>query len=356
MEACLIQQVGLRHQSLVGVRVGAWLGLDAQSASERHADAGWEPARSALRDLSRNAHRYGAAVFVQDPLPLERLPKLKASGADFLFDSALSPALERSLLEHNASAVRQSLRRALTLGIDQRALWRCPPDGLPRPDFVPLLSLLPEAWRPLLLPADGETGEGPRVNAPTLAAIACGLAPGERPDADASAAIRAAHQLSIAARAFLPGLLMLSGADLDGALPEGRDWPATPPLWQLDALPSSRQGLPSGFAMYRRIPADDGLATLSRLLTARKDSGIAEGTLLSVPSCDDERVLITVCALPDGGSLAFLGNVSPDTVTVSPRVPLWTGAAERRDLLSGEHVDAATLTLPPWGWRAVLLR
>lgn len=354
MEAGLIQQIGLWHQALVGVRVGAWLGLDAASPDARNAES-LEPGLSALHDLTRNAHRYGAAVFVQDPLPLETLARIRDCGADFFFDSALSPALERSLLEKNASPARESLRRALALGVDQCALWRLSPDGLPRPDFRSLLSLTPDDWRRLLLPPRRDAAEGPRLNAPTLAAIACGLSPGSRPDAETALSIRAAHQLTLAARAFLPGLLMISGSDLDGSLPEGRDWPATPPLWRLDSLPSSRQGLPSGLALYRRPPEGDR-PNLAGILAARKACGVASGELLAVPSCDDDRVLITVCALPDGGALAFFGNFSPDDVAFSPKFPLWSEAPSRRDLLSGETLDPARQTLPPWGWRAALLR
>ena len=355
MEASLIQQSGLRHQALVGIRAGAWLGLDAVDKMQGCSLPTLEPGLSALRDLSRNAHRYGSALFVQDIIPPELLASLLNCGADFFFDSVLSPALEIALLTQDASPVQESLRRAASLNIDQRRLWRLSPDGLPRPDFSPLLSLVPEGWSRLLV-RKKQPDEGPRINAVTLSAMACGLAPDEIPDAETALAMRETHELSLAARAFLPGLFMFSGTDLDGSLPEGSDWPATPPLWQLDRMPASPQGLPSGRAVYAGLPGNDMEHRLRAMLTARAASGIAEGTLVDVPSCAGKSVLITVCSLPDGGFLAFFGNLSRKEETFTPSFPAWQDAAERIDLLSGRSAPEERMTLPPRGWRALRLR
>lgn len=355
IEASLIRQVGIRHQILIGLSTGAWMGLDAVPPSSRtDIRRSLEPGISALRDLTRNAHRYGAAVFVQDALPMEQLAAVHESGADFFFDSVLSPALEVSVLEGNASAVKKSLRRAMELGIDQRSLWRSTPDGLPRHISRTLLPLIPEAWSALLTPK--RSPGGIRINAPTVAAIACGVVPGTRPDAETAVSIRNAHQLMLATRAFLPGLLMLSGSDLDGGLPEGDDWPGTPPLWQLNRLPVSRQGLPSGFALYQYLPENSMDSFLRTILTARAAGGAASGSLIDVPPCGSREVLATVCSLPDGGILAFFGNFSRREATVSPQFSQWNRATERNDLISGRSVSGKSLRLPPWGWKAVLLR
>lgn len=355
MEASLILQAGLRHQALVGIRAGAWLGLDASDALRGSVRPTLEPGLSALRDLSRNAHRYGSALLVRDIVPQERLAALMDCGADFFFDSVLSPALEESLLTENAAPVQESLRRAMSSNLDQKRLWRQSPDGLPRPDFTPLLSLVPEGWTRILV-RKNSPGEGPRLNAATLAAMACGLAPGESPDAETALAMRETHELGLAVRAFLPGLFMFSGTDLDGSLPEGNDWPATPPLWQLDPMPASPQGLPSGRSVYARLPGSDMEARLCAMLTARDVSGIAAGTLVDVPSCAGKSVLVTVCSLPDGDLLAFFGNLSRQKTTFMPDFPSWKSAAERIDLLSGLPAHEDRMTLPPHGWRAVRLR
>ena len=218
MEAGLIDQIGLRHEALIGVSVDAWLGLDGPNDVTGHgsAGAGLEPGLSALRDLTRNAHRYGASVLVRDALPTPLLVPLAESGADFFFDSVLFPALEQSLLTGEARYARESLCRARAAGVDQRRLWRMAPEGLPRPGNARLAALMPEGWASLLTPSPDASF---RINAPTLAAAACGLAPGARPNAEEAPAVRDAHALLLAARAFLPGLFMLSGTDLDGSLP-----------------------------------------------------------------------------------------------------------------------------------------
>ena len=355
MEAGLIDQIGLRHEALIGVSVGAWLGLDGPNdvTGRDAAGAGLEPGLSALRDLTRNAHRYGAAVLVRDALPAPLLVPLADSGADFFFDSVLFPALEQSLLTGEARYARESLRRARAAGVDQRRLWRMAPEGLPRPGNARLAALMPEGWASLLTPSPDASL---RINAPTLAAAACGLAPGARPNSDDAPAVRDAHALLLAARAFLPGLFMLSGTDLDGSLPEGHDWPGTPPLWQPNGSPSSRRGLPSGYPLYRRAPGCAMDDLIRSMLAARASCGIASGEFLDAPDCEDPGVLTLVSALPGGEALAFFGNVSRQSATFSPRFSRWAQASERRDLLSGSAVPEKRMTLPPHAWRAVLLR
>ncbi len=355
LNASLIQQVGLNHQALVGLSAAAWFGLDVLSRNgDGTPEENLEPGLSAVRALARNAHRYGAAVLLLDELPMDHLALMKRAGVDFAFDSVLSPALERSLLEEDAAALRRSLRRSLRLNVPHASLWRSTADGLPRSSLAPLLPLMPEGW-PELFFRPGGGPDGMRVNAPTLAAMVCGLTPGARPEPKELSAIKNAHLLQLAARIFLPGLLMLSGSDLDGGLPQGKDWPGTPPLWRLDSLPSSRQGLPSGLALYR-LPGNDIKDALERMLAARQACGIATGELATVPSCEKNSVFITVCSLPGGGSLAFFGNVSRHAVSFSPDFPRWTNAGSRTDALSGAAVRAKTMTLPAWGWQAVLLR
>ena len=355
LNASLIQQVGLNHQALVGLSAAAWLGLDVLSPGGNGTpEETLEPGLSAVRALARNAHRYGAAVLLLDELPMDHLALMKRAGVDFAFDSVLSPALERSLLAEDAAALCRSLRRSLRLNVSHASLWRSTADGLPRPSLAPLLPLMPEGWPELLL-RPGDSADGIRVNAPTLAAMVCGLTPGARPGTEELSAVKNAHLLQLAARIFLPGLLMLSGSDLDGGLPQGKDWPGTPPLWRLDSLPSSRRGLPSGLALYR-LPGNDIKDALERMLAARQACGIATGELTAVPSCEKSSVFITVSSLPGGGSLAFFGNVSRHAVSFSPAFSLWASAISRTDALSGAAVRAENMTLPPWGWQAVLLR
>ena len=355
MEAALIEQAGLRHQALVGIQAAAWMGLDAPSPGDSSAAKDdLEPGLSALSTLARNAHRYGAALLMEDSLPMERLTALQRTGVDFCFDSVLFPALEQSLLLQNADPVRQSLRRSLSLGVDHKALWREAADGLPRRAGEELLPLMPEGWASILTPQNGR-GEAPRINALALAAASLRLPPGKAPDEALASVVEDAHMLQIAARAFLPGLLMISGSDLSGALPLGEDWPATPPLWQMDAMPASRRGLPSGLALYRR-PGSDAKNRLSTMIAAREDCGISMGSLTLVPDCTEKSVLITVSSLPSGASLVFFGNFSEKGTTVAPEFSLWNSASSRVDLVTGQSVPEGKVTLSPRGWKTVMLQ
>lgn len=352
MEADLIRQAGLNHQSLIGVSAGAWAGLDTAAPFPSTYDGLLEPALSALRELTRQAHRYGAAILLMDRFPQEYLDVFRSAGIDFLNDSVLAPALEVSLLRKSALPLKESLSRSLLLNIPHRFLWRHTADGLPVPAHEIPAGLIPRDWLRGLLHHPGRGTEELRVNAPTLAAIACGLPPGTKPDAATAASIRDAHMLQLATRAFLPGLLMLSGSDLDGGLPEYMDRYATPPLWRLDTVPSSRQGLPSGHALYGRTADTD--EELKRILQARDRCGVAAGRLTAVPESGEDSVLMTVTLLPDGRCLAFFGNFSGRSIHVSPQFLLWKNAATRTDLLTGASVPSQRLPLAPWGWHTVI--
>ena len=352
MEVGLIKQAGLRHQVLVGVHAAAWMGLDAVSSVQfSPSGEALEPGLSALRTLARNAHRYGAALLVEDGLPMEKLVSIQDTGVDFCFDSVLSPSLDKSLLVQDARPVRESLRHSLAIGVDHRALWRGAADGMPCTLTGKIIPLLPEGWRRLLLHGEGE--KTLRVNAPTLAAISSGLPPGERPDGELLSTLENAHMLQIATRAFLPGLLMLSGSDLSGGLPQGADWPATPPLWQLDKTPAGR-GLPSGLSLYS-LPGNEARKKLADILAARAKSGVSRGTLCLVPDCREASVLITASTLPSGGTLVFFGNFSATSAAFTPDFPLWEKTQTKTDLVSDEPFLENTMVLPPWGWSAVLL-
>ena len=121
MEASIIQQVGLLKQSLAGIRAGAWAGLSARGAKEKH--NALEPALAALRELSASAHRYGASLLVHEPFPLEYLPALAEAGVDFICDSRLPQALDESIKSQSALPVREVLNVFFRTGADPARLW-----------------------------------------------------------------------------------------------------------------------------------------------------------------------------------------------------------------------------------------
>ena len=58
------------------------------------------------------------------------------------------------------------------------------------------------------------------------------------------------------------------------------------------------------------------------------------------------------------GALVYVrdGFLSGNVLTFFADFPLWSRASSRSDLLSEAPVAAESMTLPPWGWRVVLLQ
>lgn len=346
MEAGAILEAGLRHSLLLGLRLNAWAGLEAASLTDSK-DTSLEPAGSALRDLARHIHHYGAAVMVEDVFPQEAVPLLQSCGADAVRDPFMEPALSLSLLQENAAPLRKALRRSLALKVNHTGLWHGPRDGMPAPDTLPL----PPDWVSLLV-HKGRL----RLNAPTLAAVVCGLAPAQNPSPEQLPALLDIHELQIALNALQPGLLMLSGSDLSVSIPEGHSLPAVPPSWILDSGPVTRQGLPAGRALSEEAARLSGTVPpdvrLKGILELREASGIACGTLMDVPDAGDS-VIALLSRLPSGKFLAVFGNVSPQPVQLEPAFAAWNGPS-RIDARTGQTAGTS-FSLPAWSWKAFYL-
>ncbi len=347
MESSAILEAGLRHSALLGLRMEAWAGLEVASLTTTPKER-LEPAGSALRDLTRHIHHYGAAVLVEDVFSPEAVSLLQACGADAIRDPFMEPALSRSLLRENAAPLQKALRRSLSLNVDHARLWRGPRDGMPDPEALPL----PPEWAPLL-----EHKGRLRLNAPTLAALVCGLAPGMNPDPDQLSALLDIHELQIALNALMPGLLMLSGSDLSVSVSEGHSLPAVPPSWALDPSPVTRQGLPAGRALAKDAALLRGKPLpemrLKNILALRASSGVARGTFIDAPDAGDPGVIALLSRLPSGKLLTVFGNFSSQNAEITPPFPEWNGSS-RTDALSGQAAGIS-FSLPAWGWRAFYL-
>lgn len=348
MESSAILEAGLRHSALLGLRMEAWSGLEVASPATSSKER-LEPALSALRELTRHIHHYGAAVLVEDAFSPDSIPLLQACGADAVRDPFMEPALSLSLLNESAEPLQKALRRSLSLNVNHALLWRGPRDGMPAPESLPL----PSDWSPLLV-HKGLL----RLNAPTLAAVVCGLAPGlSHPSPEQLSAILDIHELQIALNALMPGLLMLSGSDLSVSIPEGHSLPAVPPSWILEPSPVTRQGLPAGRSLagdatlLRNTPLPE--TRLKNILELRASSGVARGTFIDAPDVGAPGVIALLSRLPSGKMLAVFGNVSSQTAQITPSFPAWNGPS-RTDALSGQSAGTS-LSLPAWNWKAFYL-
>ncbi len=382
LAASVIRQVGILHQPLVGMHLEAF--WDQEPLAPGATPSG-EPALSALRDLSRDVRRYGAFALLRDAFPPDMLPLLLENGADFVRDTVTSPSLEYAMLTGNTAPLKHAIDNSLKRGVNHARLWRAPAgsDGirLDLAGFSPSAALVnmdeSNPWR-AVLPLRGNTLY---ATAASLAAAAVGLSPDEARRAaqkpEDLARIQQAHMLQIAFRALQPGLLMLSGHDLNGSLfaaanPDVPEIPAGVASWSLDGSRqlATRQGIPTAAAIYPpwpdAKPGADGKTPLPsfagdvrRVLDIRQNTGVAAGRLQERLNAGASSVVALLSVLPDGRLLLVAGNFSNTGLTTDIRLPKNVSASAGEDALSGNGVavqaEGLRLRMDAWGWRAVLL-
>ncbi len=384
LAAGVIRQVGLLHQPLVGLSVEALWGQDPALADAwgRLTGDSPEPALSALRALGRDVRRYGSWSLLRDRLPVRLLPAVQAAGVDFAADTVLSPALEYALLSGNAAPLETAIDASLAAGVDHARLWRQSADGttLPSPPDGTAGVALPDDWRALLVTPQDRL----HATAPVLAAVAAGLTPAQARTLGYLAVggnkaatddirmeqirnMRAAHVLQLAFRALQPGLLFVSGPDLSGALfaPEGGDLPLA---WTPDGSnrTTTRQGLPVAVQMYPSLDAQlreehSFASELRQLAELRRQTRVAQGSLVARADMADPAAAGVLTALPDGDYLLTAGNFSGSSFVTDVNFSsgLIRPDEPGTDLVSGRRVavdrDHLRLRMAPWQYRVVRL-
>lgn len=298
--AASIRQTGLEGQTLTGLRFEALFGLDvAPAAGESPVAAGKAPSRAALSpgltaldEAAREIHRYGGWAMQADALPPALTPLILEGPVDFTLDAATPRAAAQALLAGDGAPLSTLLRTALDAGIPQSRCARGPLGG---------------------------GGTGPDTGAETpagLALRALGLPLHVPADSAGQRALREACLFLLGWRIGLPGLAFFSPQELTGALaPAGA---GLTPLW--DDAPGKGgppQALAFGTLAAQEADAASFLGSVSRLLLARKASGLALGELVSVAG-GREGWVAAVSSLPGGGLWLVAGNASgrPRKVTV----------------------------------------
>ena len=390
LSASAIQQVGIWGQAFIGLRFDAFQGLEvaplpaesgqqppAPGTAAAGAPAGFsiEPALPAAQSLSREIRRYGGWSWLRsDTLPLPALWEFLRAGTDFIEDAAFSPAAEHALLTGDASLLRFMADEVLRLRIDTRRLvhampaeegvnYTLPhlrhlaagPEGgeaasLADRTMADLRSIL--AKQPLPPLRDDflyTTGTG-------LAAMALGLPldvpesagepggkslPAAREELDRAlmekgTILADGHALLIFFRAMQPGVLLLTGQDVVGALPlswssvadNSAGWNVRNAARGGYALTSSGAGLivnPRGLAKAPALhpPADrqvlqDGsfLRRIGSFLRMRSQLGIAKGTIVGrLPTAGRGSIALLSRMNGQGRYLLSICNFSRTPVT-----------------------------------------
>ncbi len=394
-----VRQVGMLGQAFIGLRFDAFHGLEPAGGGANPWSIG--TAVSAAQSMSREVHRYGGWTWLRDDdLNLEAMRRVLQSDTDFVFDAAFSPAAEHALLTGDATLLRFMGDELLRLRIPAHRLVHVMPaqDGInyALPHLSKLAASAPGAERlrqhTLQAMRAAVAGQNPvpvanntlYSNGPGLAAMALGL-PATAVPADKVAEVAAGHKLLIFFNAMQPGVLMLSGQDLVGALPiawssmrdSSAEWNVTDTMRGAYALTTfeenrvvTERGMGKTVSIYG--PADvqahkkeSFLRDIGTFLRLRNQIGLSRGTLAARPETKGPGIIALLTRMPgDNGYVLSVCNFgrSPANETISlGNVPglskaLAAGAVslggQGSYSVSGGSVNVA---LGPWQGRAILL-
>lgn len=189
---------------------------------------------------------------------------------------------------------------------------------------------------------------------------------------DQVALIRRAHLLTAHANAMIPGVFALAAWDLVGALPvavgdipgnltAGDDWRwinrgGVDLLGENPGADKSAFGLPKAKALYGPVPEqlrdpESFASQIKRMLAARKQYRIHEGTIISVPNAGKPGVVLLVMTLPDNGGLAITAlnygrtatSVKVDLTQFSTSIPAASIAGQTaRDIVREQDTGLVT--------------
>lgn len=245
-----IRSVGILGSALVGMRMQGLYGLDAAApgAPARFVPS---PADEAAVAVSREVRRYGGWAWLKDEIPLSLVRNLMPEGPDFFQDHIFSPGIEHGLLTGSTSLLETMVDDALVLGLDMRRFVHTTSGERGISYALPHLAevasgntaasvltprqaddlrnnAIQEATHVIYAAKLGSSSgddkpalQDKRLFSPPagVAALAVGAGNAGSVTAELEPLVRDGHFLQVFLRAMLPGLFMLSGQDLTGALP-----------------------------------------------------------------------------------------------------------------------------------------
>lgn len=246
LSAAIIQQTGLRGQTLTALGIEPMLGLEPAGAPDM--EQALSPGLGAANAMAEEIHRYGGWAILEDALPPPVLRLALTGAVDFFQDGQSAILAEQAMDSGNPEALAGHLQAVMRL--EQSRLAR-----------------------------------GPARKGRETASGAAG-----------------STLLAAAFRVALPGLAFFSLQELAGS-----------------------GDLHSGALE----PSGD----LARLLRARRQLGVAEGSLVKVTG-GRGGWFATLCRLPSGDIWLCAANFSPDGKSVSVGLP--QTAREGIDIISGK--------------------
>lgn len=374
-----IRNVGILGSALIGMRLNGLYGLDAAAPGSRPRFTP-TPADEAAVAVSREVRRYGGWAWLKDDIPLSLVRDLMAEGPDFFQDHIFSPGIEHAMLTGSTALLDTMVDEALVLGLDMRRFvhatageqginYDLPHLGdvaagnteasLLRPAQADELrrNTLKEAMN-VVYAANVSSPRGddkPPLRGKDLyttpagiAALALGAGNAHSVAESMEPLVREGHFLQVFVRAMLPGLFMISGQDLTGALP--LSWHAmadTAEGWDLaltsrgahaytQSVPDSAVtalGVPKARTIYSTpdvqiLEEDSFAARLAEALAIRTSYAMANGTFYgrfetTAPGCFAFAVVLPTDGHAQPGDLAVQTVATVDqTVATANQAPV----------------------------------
>lgn len=325
-----IKNVGMFGAALVGMRMDGLYGLDAAAPNSPPRFAAF-PGEDAVIAVSREIRRYGGWGWLKDDIPLSLTQALMSEGPDFFRDNIFSPGIEHAVLTGSTTLLESLLDDAIVLGLDMRRFIHATIGergvSYELPHLADIASgntaasvmspsaaekLRTDAFKEAMHASFAATLSSPRgddkppfqqrhlfTTPAGLAALALGAGNAHAVTEAMEPLIRDGHFLQVGLRAMMPGLLMISGQDLSGALPmswyamadSAEDWDAALASRGAHAYTSSvpdhavtAQGIPRVRTVYstpdvQLLEDQSFLVRLAELLAIRTTYNVANGTL-----------------------------------------------------------------------------
>ncbi|MDE5832016.1 MAG: hypothetical protein K2H64_03375 [Desulfovibrio sp.] len=103
MSAAIIRQTGLDGQTLLGIRAGAWMGLEPETSRVVEDATSFEPGIEAVEALARQIRQYGGWAAQADSLPPVAVLRILSGSCDFCVDDLTPLALARGLANQDSA-------------------------------------------------------------------------------------------------------------------------------------------------------------------------------------------------------------------------------------------------------------
>lgn len=280
LQASAIRLTGIQGQSLAGIHFEPLMALEPGDASR----PSLSPGMAALNEIARQIHRYGGWAMQADPLPLNAIAAVLAGPCDFCRDDITPLLVAYGLITADAGPVGRLYQGWIANRLDISRLAR---GYNASAGLAPRILLDNPAWSNV---AARLAEFGANL---TFASLANHIYPNP-----AEAQAEALRRILLSWRLGLPGLGFV------------------------EFYPSSL------------IEPSDGW--LEHILAARRDSGLAQGTVISVTRGPGGAIGI-LSRLPAGGYWLLACNFGKRRDTLSLSLP--AAASDARDAGTGEALN-----------------